>query len=79
MPQLVAPHHSEQLKPLLLPEIERGEERRRAEKLKKVPLDSRAVSDVFMLACLVESSRPSNHCFPGNRTGRIYAPIARPL
>ena len=50
MPQLVPPHHSEQLKPLLLPEVERAEERARAGKLKKIPLDSRAVSDVFMLA-----------------------------
>ena len=50
MPQLVPPHHSEQLKPLLLPEVERAEERARAGKLKKIPLDLRAVSDVFMLA-----------------------------
>ena len=39
MPQLVPPHHSEQLKPLLLPEVERAEERARAGKLKKIPLD----------------------------------------
>jgi len=50
MPQLVPPHHSQELKPLLLPEMERAEERERAEKLRKVALDSRAVSDVFMLA-----------------------------
>ena len=50
MPQLVPPHHSEEIKPLLLPETERAEEHKRAEKLRKVPLDSRAVSDVFMLA-----------------------------
>jgi len=50
MPQLVPPHGSESLKPLLVPEVERTEERRRAEKLRKIPLDSRAVSDVFMLA-----------------------------
>jgi len=50
MPQLVPPHGSETVKPLLLPETERIEERRRAEKLRKIPLDSRAVSDVFMLA-----------------------------
>jgi len=50
MPQLVPPHGSETVKPLLLPEAERAEERKRAERLKKVPLDSRAVSDVFMLA-----------------------------
>jgi sulfate adenylyltransferase len=50
MPQLVPPHHSDQVKPLLLPETERVEERKRAEKLRKIPLDSRAVSDVLMLA-----------------------------
>lgn len=50
MPQLVPPHGSESLTPLLLPEIERAEERKRAEGLRKIPLDSRAVSDVFMLA-----------------------------
>jgi sulfate adenylyltransferase len=50
MPQLVPPHGSDSVKPLLMPEAERAEERKRAEKLKKVPLDSRAVSDVFMLA-----------------------------
>ena len=50
MSQLVPPHNSEQVKPLLLPETERTDERRRAEKLRKIPLDSRAVSDVLMLA-----------------------------
>lgn len=50
MSQLVPPHFSVELKPLLLPEAERAEERKRAAKLRKVPLDSRAVSDVFMLA-----------------------------
>jgi sulfate adenylyltransferase len=50
MSMLVPPHGSESVKPLLLPETERAEERKRAEKLKKIPLDSRAVSDVFMLA-----------------------------
>jgi sulfate adenylyltransferase len=50
MPQLVPPHGSEAVKPLLLPEIERAEEGKRAEKLRKIPLDSRAVSDVLMLA-----------------------------
>ena len=49
MPQLVPPHHSEQLKPLLLPEVERAEERARAGKLEKSP-SLAAVSDVFMLA-----------------------------
>lgn len=50
MPQLVPPHGSETVKPLLLPETERAEEARRAQTLRKVPLDSRAVSDLFMLA-----------------------------
>lgn len=50
MPQLVPPHGSDSVKPLLLPASERTAERKRAEKLTKVPLDSRAVSDVFMLA-----------------------------
>src|SRR5271167_870478 len=49
MPQLVSPHGSESVKPLLLPETERAEERKRAEKLRKIPLDTRVVSDVFML------------------------------
>jgi sulfate adenylyltransferase len=50
MPQLVPPHASQTVKPLLLPAVERAEECRRAQNLKKIPLDSRAVSDVFMLA-----------------------------
>jgi sulfate adenylyltransferase len=50
MAQLVPPHNSEQVKPLLLPQIQRSEERKRAEKLTKVALDSRTVSDLFMLA-----------------------------
>src|ERR1700746_3825446 len=50
MSTLVPPHGSPSVKPLLLPETERAEERKRAGKLKKIPLDSRAVSDVFMLA-----------------------------
>ena len=39
MSQLVPPHHSEQVKPLLLPETERADELKRAEKLRKVPLE----------------------------------------
>jgi sulfate adenylyltransferase len=50
MAQLVPPHHSEQVKPLLLPRAQRSEQRQRAEKLKTIPLDSRTVSDLFMLA-----------------------------
>jgi sulfate adenylyltransferase len=50
MAQLVPPHGSASVKPLLLPTAERAEAAKRAERLRKVPLDSRAVSDVFMLA-----------------------------
>src|ERR1051326_6227360 len=50
MRQLVPPHGSDAVKELLLPEIARSEQLKRAQKLRKVPLDSRAVSDVFMLA-----------------------------
>ncbi|MDH3581235.1 MAG: sulfate adenylyltransferase [Hyphomicrobiales bacterium] len=50
MSTLVPPHGSASVKPLLLPETERAEELKRAETLKKVPLTSREVSDVFMLA-----------------------------
>ena len=50
MPQLVPPHGSKKIKPLLLPEDERAEERKRAKKLRRIPLNSRAISDVFMLA-----------------------------
>jgi sulfate adenylyltransferase len=50
MSTLVPPHGFESVKPLLLPEAERAEECKRAQKLKTIPLDSRAVSDVFMLA-----------------------------
>jgi len=50
MSNLVPPHGARTLKPLLLPETERAEETKRAEHLKKVPLSSREVSDLFMLA-----------------------------
>jgi sulfate adenylyltransferase len=49
MVSLVPPHGSDSLKPLLLPKTERAEETRRAERLKRVPLTSREVSDLFML------------------------------
>ena len=49
MLNLVPPHGSDSLKPLLLPESERAEEARRATSLRKVPLSSREVSDLFML------------------------------
>jgi len=50
MSKLVPPHGSDTVKPLLLPEVERADELRRAATLRRVPMDSRAVSDVFMLA-----------------------------
>ena len=50
MSNLVPPHGAKSLKPLLLPETERADETKRAERLKKVPLSSREVSDLFMLA-----------------------------
>ena len=50
MAQLITPHCSEQLMPLLFPETERPDELRRAETLRRILLDSRAVSDVLMLA-----------------------------
>ena len=50
MPKLVRPHGGDTLKPLLLPETERPEARKRAAKLKQVPLSTREVSDLFMLA-----------------------------
>ena len=49
MSNLVPPHGADSLKPLLLPETERAEEALRAAYLKKVPLTSREVSDLFML------------------------------
>ncbi|MSP88363.1 MAG: sulfate adenylyltransferase [Alphaproteobacteria bacterium] len=50
MSNLVPPHGAKTLKPLLLTAAERAEEIKRAEKLKRVPLSSREVSDLFMLA-----------------------------
>ncbi len=49
MSRLVPPHGSPTLKPLLLPEIERSEELKRARELKKIPLSSREASDLFMM------------------------------
>ena len=49
MSNLVPPHGADSLKPLLLPETERSDEATRADHLKKVPLSSREVSDLFML------------------------------
>jgi len=50
MSKLVRPHGGEPLKPLLLPSAERAEELKRAAALKTVPLSTREVSDLFMLA-----------------------------
>jgi sulfate adenylyltransferase len=50
MSKLVHPHGASQLNPLLLPENERPDVLKRAEGLKKVPLSSRELSDLLMLA-----------------------------
>jgi len=50
MSNLVEPHGGAGLKPLLVPESERSAELARAQNLKKVPLSTREVSDVLMMA-----------------------------
>ncbi|MDP6811772.1 MAG: sulfate adenylyltransferase [Alphaproteobacteria bacterium] len=50
MSKLVPPHGSEALMPLLPPEAERAEARARARTLTQVPLSTREVSDLIMLA-----------------------------
>ena len=50
MPKIVEPHGGGELKPLLIPEARQAEELKRASHLKKVPMSSREVSDVLMLA-----------------------------
>ena len=50
MPHLVAPHGGGELKPLMIPEAERAAELARAASLTKVPMSSREVSDLVMLA-----------------------------
>ena len=50
MSTLIAPHGNAPLKPLLLPPEERDEGLKRARALRKLPLSSREVSDLFMLA-----------------------------
>ena len=50
MSKLVRPHGGDALNPLLLPEAERADARKRAATLKSVPLSTREVSDLFMLA-----------------------------
>jgi sulfate adenylyltransferase len=49
MPNLVPPHGGQGLKPLLIPNSERGAARDRAATLKTVPLSSRETSDLLML------------------------------
>jgi sulfate adenylyltransferase len=49
MSKLVVPHGGHALKPLLVPAAERAEGLKRAERLRKVPITSREVSDLFML------------------------------
>jgi sulfate adenylyltransferase len=49
MANLVPPHGSDSLKPLLMPATEREVEAQRATHLQRVPLSSREVSDLFML------------------------------
>ena len=50
MSVLIPPHGGGPLKPLLVPEAERAAELERAHALTKVPLSSREMSDLFMLA-----------------------------
>ena len=50
MSKLVSPHGSGGLKALLAPRAERAEQLKRAQGLKKVPMTSREVSDVLMMA-----------------------------
>lgn len=50
MSKLVEPHGDDGLKALLAPQAERAEELERARGLKKVPMTSREVSDVLMMA-----------------------------
>jgi len=49
MSNLVSPHGSKELKPLLLEGKERKEELKKAEGLKKVPMTSRETSDLIMM------------------------------
>jgi len=50
MPQLVPPHGSEKVLPLLVSDDDQAAELKRAETLKRIPLTSREVSDLFMFA-----------------------------
>ncbi len=50
MTQLVPPHGSDTLKPLLLPEADRAAEKSKAEGLKHVPMSSAEVCDLLLLS-----------------------------
>ena len=50
MSKLVAPHGGGSLKPLLLNEGDRNNALAKAEKLKKIPMSSREISDVLMFS-----------------------------
>ena len=50
MSNLVQPHGGDGLNPLLIPSTERAEELERARDLVQVPMTSREVSDVLMMA-----------------------------
>ena len=50
MSKLVAPHGGSGLKALLAPRVKRAEQLARAQGLTKVPMTSREVSDVLMMA-----------------------------
>ena len=50
MSKLITPHGGKDLKLLTFPLVERAGERKRAEALKKIPMSSREVSDVIMMA-----------------------------
>ncbi len=50
MPTLIAPHGGTTLRPLLLPADQREEALKKARTLKRLPLSTREVSDLFMLA-----------------------------
>jgi len=49
MSKLTPPHGNGRLNPLLVPEAERAEALKRAERLQKIPMSSREVSDLLML------------------------------
>ena len=49
MSKLVNPHGQTSLRPLLLKNKERDEEIKKAEKLKKIPISSRELSDLLMM------------------------------